>query len=77
MLLFHTFGIQQTMNMMELLEQLDFERNRLTRVYVHSPFPQQNAMDSQALLELWQHYCLPKRCLECALGERIVCQIHA
>lgn len=71
------FGNEHQMEeTMELLEQLDFERNRLTRVYVHSPFPQQNAMDSQALLELWQHYCLPKRCLECALGERIVRQIH-
>ena len=57
---------------MALLEQLDFERNKLTRVYANTSFPQQTAMDSQALLELWQHYCVPKRCLECAIGERIV-----
>jgi len=60
-----------------LLEKLDFERNRLTRVYANTPFPQQNAMDSQALLELSQYYCSPKRCLECAIGEKIVWKIQA
>ena len=62
---------------MGLLEQLDFERNKLTRMYASTPFPQQNAMDSQALLELWQQYCVPKRCLDCAIGERIVRNIRS
>ena len=62
---------------MALLEQLDFERNKLTRMYANTPFSQQNAMDSQALLELWQHYCVPKRCLECTVGERIVRNIQS
>lgn len=71
------FGNEHQMEeTMGLLENLDFERNRLTRVYANTPFPQQNAMDSQALLELWQRYCVPKRCLECAIGERIVRNIQ-
>lgn len=59
-----------------LLEELSFENNKRTREFVHSPFPQQNAMDSQALLELSQYYCSPKRCLECAVGEKIVRNIR-
>lgn len=60
-----------------LLEELSFENNKRTREFVHTPFPQQNAMDSQALLELSQYYCSPKRCLECAVGEKIVRKIQA
>ncbi len=60
-----------------LLEELPFENNKRTRDYAHTPFPRQNAMDSQALLELSQYYCSPKRCLECAIGERIVRKIQA
>lgn len=60
-----------------LLEELPFENNKRTRDYAHTPFPRQNAMDSQALLELSQYYCSPKRCLECAIGERIVRNIRS
>lgn len=60
-----------------LLEELPFESNKRTREFAHTPFPQQNAMDSQALLELSQYYCTPKRCLECAIGERIVRNIQS
>lgn len=59
-----------------LLEELPFENNKRTREFAHTPFPQQNAMDSQALLELSQYYCSPKRCLECAIGEKIVRNIR-
>jgi len=59
-----------------LLEELPFENNKRTREFAQTPFPQQNAMDSQALLELSQYYCSPKRCLECAIGERIVRNIR-
>lgn len=59
-----------------LLEELSFENNKRTREFVHTPFPQQNAMDSQALLELSQYYCSPKRCLDCAVGEKIVRNIR-
>ncbi len=59
-----------------LLEELPFENNKRTREFAHTPFPQQNAMDSQALLELSQYYCSPKRCLDCAVGEKIVRNIR-
>ena len=31
-----------------------------------------NAFDTQALLELKNNYCAPKRCLECAIGNTIL-----
>lgn len=72
------FGNEDQMEgALAMLEELPFENNKRTRDYAHTPFPRQNAMDSQALLELSQYYCSPKRCLECAIGERIVRKIQA
>jgi hypothetical protein len=36
--------------------------------------PRQNALDSQALLQLKQYYCDEKRCLECAIGAKLLRQ---
>lgn len=59
-----------------LLEALPFEDNRITRIFSETGFPQQNAQDSQALLELYGRYCRERRCLECAVGDCIVRKRH-
>lgn len=61
----------------QLLEKLPFEDNKLTRVYKKTPFSQKTAFDSQALIELWEHYCKEKKCLDCGVGESIVGKISA
>ena len=53
-------------------DQIPFEDNKVTRVFRNTAFPQRTALDSQALIELLQHYCKEKRCIDCAIGERIV-----
>jgi hypothetical protein len=55
-----------------LLENIDFEENRTTKCYKSAGFPAGNALYSQAILELHQHYCLKKKCLDCALGSFII-----
>ncbi len=57
---------------LEMLELLPFEDNRFTRCFSHTAFSQQNAADSQALMELYNFYCKERRCLECAIGDHIV-----
>ncbi|MCR4964925.1 MAG: DUF2851 family protein [Bacteroidales bacterium] len=59
--------LEETLNM---LEAIPFEQNRITRGL--ADFPHQHAADSQALLELYNNYCKPRRCLECAIGDCIV-----
>lgn len=59
-----------------LLESLPFEDNKVTRMFRNTQFPQQNAQDSQALLELYGQYCRERRCLECAVGDCIVRRRH-
>ena len=41
---------------------------RITRMGIEN----KRAFDSQALLELKRHYCDKKRCLECAIGNKLL-----
>lgn len=54
------------------LQQLTAEQNRITRGWQHSGITNISALDSQALIELTNHYCINRRCLECAVGNRIL-----
>lgn len=57
---------------LEILEQLPFEKNHITRKYQEAGFPCQNATCSQAILELQKYYCTPKKCLQCQIGVKII-----
>ncbi len=57
---------------MESLYDLPAEVNHITKLYTAIGWKPQNAADSQALLELFKSYCTPRRCLECAVGLRIL-----
>lgn len=55
-----------------LFQQIRPERNSILRQYAHVGIGAASAMDSQALLELHSGYCMAKRCLECAIGHRLL-----
>lgn len=55
-----------------LLETIDFEINSITRTYAAAGFPKDNALCSQALMELNKQYCTSKRCLDCDIGCHIL-----
>lgn len=55
-----------------LLERIRYEDNKTTREFADSAFPCESAYDSQAQIELMEHYCERKRCLDCSIGEKIV-----
>lgn len=57
---------------LSLLERVPYEDNKTTRLFTDSAFPCKSAYDSQAQLELMDRYCSQKRCLNCAIGEKIV-----
>lgn len=50
------------------LEQIKPERNYITRHFKERGVQCQNAMHSQALIQLKKKYCDQKRCLECRIG---------
>ena len=67
------FGQQSKLeDVASMWDQIPFEDNKVTRVFQETSFPRRTALDSQALIELQQYYCKEKRCIDCAIGERIV-----
>lgn len=54
------------------LEQTAAENNTITRGFVQLNIGNENAFDSQALIELKNEYCNKKRCLECGIGNMLL-----
>ena len=56
---------------LEWLEEISAEKNNITNAYTLIGIENNNAFDSQALIQLKNEYCNKKRCLECAVGNRL------
>ncbi len=56
----------------QLYTRLDPEDNVITRKMVAAGFKNENAADSQALLQLHNIYCDAKKCLLCSIGYQIL-----
>jgi hypothetical protein len=57
---------------MDLLEQLSPEHNSITNQWQQIGVSNNDAWDSQALIELKKEYCDKRRCLECAIGNKLL-----
>lgn len=55
-----------------LLEQVPFEKNKITAAFPFLTVERRCAADSQALIELKTNYCAASRCLDCAIGNEIL-----
>lgn len=54
------------------LEQMPFESNKVTKLFLDLGQRHSNALHSQAVLQLKTVYCDAKKCLECSLGHQIL-----
>ena len=54
------------------LQQVSPEQNAITKQWVITEIPNRSAFDSQALIELTNNYCHHQRCLDCAVGNKIL-----
>lgn len=57
---------------LQILERLSPENNYITRGWVTAGVKAQNALQSQALLQLRNDHCLEKKCLNCGIGTRLI-----
>jgi hypothetical protein len=55
-----------------LIRQLPSEKNRITRLFEQAGLKAGGASEAQAQIQLYKHYCLHKRCLNCAIGKYLV-----
>jgi hypothetical protein len=54
------------------LEEVSPEKNTITKHWQSFGVTNENALESQALIELKNNYCDKKRCLDCAVGNTIL-----
>ncbi len=56
----------------ELLEKLSPEKNTITQLWTLAGVKPNNALQSQALIELKNNHCDQKKCLQCGIGHFII-----
>lgn len=56
----------------QLLEKLPAEHNKLCTEWKNASLKIRNAYDSQALIELYNQYCIKRKCLYCMIGNYII-----
>jgi len=61
-------------NVVNLIEQIKPEKNRIVDAFTKVDLEIKNALDTQAILQLNNNYCLKKRCLSCDIGHYIIKQ---
>ena len=54
------------------LENLKPEKNNITKKWENSGTKIKNAYFSQALIQLYNEYCIKKRCLDCRIGHQFI-----
>lgn len=57
---------------LQLIQQISPEKNSIIEAFSNLKITSANAMETQALIELKNNYCTKKRCLQCAIGIKLV-----
>ena len=57
---------------LQLIQQITPEKNSIINAFADLKITSKNAMESQALIELKNNYCTKKRCLQCAIGIKLI-----
>jgi hypothetical protein len=65
-------GIVNEEDILTILNQIKPEKNSVISKFEDLKVISKSAFDTQALLELKNNYCTPKRCLECAIGVAVL-----
>jgi len=65
-------GQENAATALRWMEAIVAEKNKVIRGFATLGRPAKNALNPQALLHLKQHYCIPKRCLKCAVGHHLM-----
>lgn len=56
----------------ELLQRLKPEQNSIIDIFARAGLNAENAFTSQALIQLRREYCVPRKCLFCRIGHRLL-----
>lgn len=59
-------------NAIELLESLYPEKNSIVETFMRAGVKCDNALSSQALIQVYKEYCTARKCLYCTIGHRLL-----
>lgn len=65
-------SIAQKEQALRLLESLPAEKNNILNTWQESGWEASSAAQSQSLIQLYNNYCTPRNCLNCAIGLSII-----
>lgn len=65
-------GKEISEDVIQLMQQVVAEKNSVVTKFDSFGIPSKNALDTQSLLQLKNEYCDKGRCLECAIGTRLL-----
>lgn len=68
----HTAQANFQTRAVQLLEHVAAEENTILKAYISAGVQVKTAFQSQAILQLHKHYCMPKNCLNCGIGLKIL-----
>ena len=57
---------------LKLIQQIKPEKNSVIEKFNNLKVESNNALETQALLELKNTYCVPQKCLNCAIGNVVM-----
>lgn len=65
-------GEEISESLLHMLQELPAEKNSIIDKFKYFKMPVNSAYDTQALLQLKNEYCNPKRCMQCGIGLEIL-----
>lgn len=65
-------GDARKSDVIDLVRKLSPEKNRYVTNFNQLGCPIDDALESQACIQLKQNYCSPRRCLKCAFGHKLL-----
>ncbi|WBU89937.1 DUF2851 family protein [Cellulophaga omnivescoria] len=57
---------------LEIITNLSYEKNTIVDKFKSQKVSIKNAKDSQSILQLYKHYCVKNKCLQCAVGNNLL-----
>ncbi len=57
---------------LQFLSEIPAENNRITRIWKNLGMKVETSADSQGLIQWYNDYCIPKRCLQCSIGAKLI-----
>lgn len=61
----------------KLLQDTKFESNKIITLWSKAGIKAQNSFESQALIQLFNEYCSPRKCLDCQIGSFVLSKLRA